>query len=77
MQTYDQMPGLEKMCLVFIYNSNDLFIWCGYGCGKKKIKKKQNVICHVWLWQKTMTLQCKRLENKYGGNEPFKGGFNR
>jgi hypothetical protein len=27
------------MCSVFKYNSNNLFIWCNYGRGKKKLKK--------------------------------------
>ncbi len=27
MQPYDQMPGLEKMCLIFLYDPNDFFVW--------------------------------------------------
>jgi hypothetical protein len=32
------------MCLVFIYDSNDLSIWYSYGCGKKKQLKKGIVL---------------------------------
>jgi len=36
MQPYDEMLDLEKMCSIFLYNLNDLFFRCDYGCEKNK-----------------------------------------
>jgi hypothetical protein len=50
-QSYEQMPGLEKMCSNFIYYPNKIIFLCAVmGVGKKTTTKKcHKVICsHVW-----------------------------
>jgi hypothetical protein len=71
------MLVLEKRCSILLYNSNDLFVWCSYGHGKKEIiKNKHDVICsHVWLWQKTMTLQRKYLKTSMVAMDLLKVGL--
>jgi hypothetical protein len=44
MKPYDQTLGLEKMCLVFLYNPNDLFILCNYECDKNSYFKKYTML---------------------------------
>jgi hypothetical protein len=58
---------------------------------KQLFKKLHNVLCNLdWLWERSSTLDMEScmvmgedhhivmhiFENKYGGNEPFKGRFN-
>jgi hypothetical protein len=46
MQPYDQMPSLEKMCSIFLYNPNEIFL-CGYGGEKKQLKKRKGTMLYV------------------------------
>jgi hypothetical protein len=50
MQPYDRMFGLEKICSIFSYNSNNfIFLVCGYGHGKKK-KPKKGIMSYVVMF---------------------------
>jgi hypothetical protein len=69
-----------------------IYFWYCYECEKKQLfKKLHNVLCNRdWLWERSSTLDMEScmvmgedhhivmhiFENKYGGNEPFKGRFN-
>jgi len=58
MQPYDQMLSLKKCVWFFLDNPKELF-FLGVIMGvKRKLKiKKHNVIHnHVWLWERTNTL---------------------
>jgi hypothetical protein len=93
MKPYDQTLGLEKICSIFLCNPNNFIFFVWYEREKKQLFKKiHNVICSlVWLWERSNTLNmwsCMVMgedhhivmhifENKYGGNEPFKGRSNR
>ncbi len=54
MQPYDQVPGLENMCSIFMYNPNDFYFYrVIMHVEKEIIKKRHNVICsHVWVWRR-------------------------